>query len=60
MNFKHGLFFIAMIFISFSVIAAEFSEGDLKLVLHESSGRFSLYYTGEAKSPALFADEDLQ
>lgn len=58
MNLKAGLFIVLTLYISFAAAAAEFSEGALKLVLNEGTGRFSLYYTGEAKAQALFADED--
>ena len=62
MNFKSGIFLIlfAIININFAG-AAEYSDGALRLVLHENTGRFSLYYTGDAnqgKGQALFSDDD--
>jgi hypothetical protein len=41
--------------------AAEFSEGRIKLVLHENTGRFSLYYLTDIKKEryqSLFVDKD--
>lgn len=41
--------------------AAEFSEGRVKLVLHENTGRFSLYYLTDIKKEryqSLFVDKD--
>lgn len=41
--------------------AAEFREGRIKLVLHENTGRFSLYYLTDIKKEtyeALFVDQD--
>ena len=61
MNFKKGSIFLSlMLFLSFSIGAAEFSDGQLRLVLHEDSGRFSLYFLpgDNSKPQALFSDED--
>ncbi|MDR2133985.1 MAG: hypothetical protein LBP27_02670 [Treponema sp.] len=41
--------------------AADFSQGQIKLTLHEKTGHFSLYYLGdgpESKYEALFTDQD--
>ncbi|QQO08173.1 DUF2913 family protein [Breznakiella homolactica] len=50
-----------LLFCSASAGAAEFREGRIKLVLHESTGRFSLYYmtdiTRERYEP-FFVDQD--
>ena len=37
---------------------AEFREGQLKLVIHERTGRFSLYDLGSGNPQALFSDKD--
>lgn len=38
-----GLFFLLLFLASFPLAAAEFTNGQLRLVLHERTGRFSLY-----------------
>jgi len=62
---KKNSFFIYLILVilqGFSVLgAAEFSEGRIKLVLHESTGRFSLYYLTDIKKEryqSFFVDKD--
>ena len=52
------IFLLLALCVSFSGIAAEFTDGQLRLELHEKSGRFSLYSRDGGKDEALFADED--
>jgi len=52
------VFLFFAFFVSYSAIAAEFNDGQLRLVLHEKSGRFSLYSLEDGKAIALFSDED--
>ncbi len=52
---------VAMVAFTVALSALEASEGRMKIVLHESTGRFSLYYLSDiAKSRyvALFLDQD--
>lgn len=55
-------FFVLIIFLTaYSVFAAEFADGRVKLVINEDSGRFSLYYMADLASEAyvpFFVDED--
>ena len=43
-------FISVLLFITFSINALELQEGRIKLVLHESSGRISVYYQNELVS----------
>ena len=58
MNLKPGVLLLLIALVSFPAAAAEYSQGDLQLVLNETTGRFLLYYTGGDKAQALFANED--
>ena len=53
-----SVFLLSAFCVTFSAVAAEFTDGQLRLVLHEKSGRFSLYSLDGGKGEALFADED--
>jgi len=60
MKTRAGFLLLLSVFV-LSLSAAEFSEGDLRLVLHENTGRFSLYSLDEAvpgMGRPLFVDED--
>ncbi len=55
------LVFVILPTLPFTVGALEVREGRVKLVLHESTGRFSLYYLTDMKKEryeALFVDQD--
>jgi hypothetical protein len=56
------LFFVLFLAASFrSLGAAEYTDGRIKLVLHESTGRFSLYYLTDLlkeRYEPLFVDQD--
>jgi hypothetical protein len=55
MRHKTGFFFLLFnLLVLFSATAVEYSDGQLRLVLHGETGRFSLY----AGRRALFADQD--
>jgi len=59
MSYKSGLFSLLMICVSFSLTAAEYGEGAIRLVLYENTGRFSLYSSdGVNRGSALFSDQD--
>lgn len=62
MRSKRVIIFLLIQFVSlFPLVAAEYFDGSIRLVLNEKSGRFSLYSTGEGgheKPVALFSDED--
>ncbi len=51
------LFLVAFVFVTSTVSAAEISNASLRLVVHENSGRFSLYSTDNGQIP-LFVAED--
>ena len=57
MKTGHGLFIILLL-LSFTLNAAEYGEGNLRLVIHETTGRFSLYSLESGAPLALFADKD--
>jgi hypothetical protein len=51
----------ALVFLTGAVMAAEFTDGRIKLVLHEATGRFSLYYLGDGvngRFDPFFVDQD--
>jgi hypothetical protein len=52
-----ALFLVLLNFLSF-LAAAEYDEGIIRLVLNESTGRFSLYTRANSQYEALFTDED--
>ena len=54
MNIKKCSFILLFLLVAFTMAAAEFSDGQLRLVLHERTGRFSLYHLDNA----LFSDVD--
>ena len=54
MNMKKCSYLLLFLLVAFTMRAAEFSDGQLRLVLHERTGRFSLYHLDEA----LFSDVD--
>lgn len=61
MNHKPVLIIAVLLAIAIPLCAAEYSDGTLRLVLHEKTGRFSLYAmetTNQGKGQALFSDED--
>jgi hypothetical protein len=61
MRHKTGFFLLFLnLLVSFSAPAVEYSDGQLRLVLHGETGRFSLYSLERtsAGSRALFADQD--
>jgi len=58
MKKKASPFFLLLFFIYPCLHAAEYTQGRLKLVLHEETGGFSLYgKTGEGRYEALFTDQ---
>ena len=57
MRIKYGLFIILAL-LSFNLNAAEYSDGQLRLVIHEATGRFSLYSLETGTPQALFSDRD--
>jgi len=60
MRFKSIIcIFIFLLLLPAIVLAAEYTEGSIKLVLHEENGRFTLYSMNDQRRPAaLFADQD--
>jgi len=56
------IYFVLILFQGLPCLgAAEFSEGRMKLVIHETTGRFSLYYLTDLKKEryqSLFVDKD--
>ena len=64
MNTKAGLtvFAIVLLFLTSGLEAAEYNQGSIRLVLHERTGRFSLYslrHQGSRGRPlSLFSDTD--
>jgi len=56
---KRGVFLLVMFVLPFLLSAAEYSQGNIKLVLWEKSGRFSLYSKSDNSGyEALFYDQD--
>ena len=61
MRFKSRICFFMALFLSFPLIAAEYTNGSIRLVLNADNGRFSLYSldnSSQRKPLALFADQD--
>jgi hypothetical protein len=55
------LFLPVLVLLGGPVFPAEFTDGRIKLVLHEATGRFSLYYLGDsvnARFEPFFVDQD--
>ena len=55
------IFFVSMTFFPFPAAAAEFNDGAIRLVLHEETGRFSLYslrHRNRRRPVALFFSQD--
>jgi hypothetical protein len=59
---KHRLLVLpVLVLLAGPVLPAEFTDGRIKLVLHEATGRFSLYYLGDgvnARFEPFFVDQD--
>ena len=61
MKYKHGILFILFVFFpSFFISALEFNDGQLRLVLHPNTGRFSLYLRSNdgSRPQPLFFNQD--
>lgn len=56
---KHSFIVLSFIVIvTYSLGAAEFNDGQLRLTINEATGRFSLYSLNSGRPAALFSDKD--